>query len=119
MNAGIFKLVFNKRLGMLVPIAEVLTPKHGGGSGRQRGGIQEMRLRLSRLAGMVGLALLSLGLPGSIPFVIAQTVITPDGRTLTLVGNNGAVWNVNTGTVSGSNAFNSFSSLQRRAGRDG
>ncbi len=116
MNAGVFKLVFNKRLGMLVPIAEVLTPKHGGGTGRTRGATHGIRLRLARLAGMVGLALLSLGLPGGVPFVIAQTLITPDGRTLTVVGNTGAVWNVNTSTVSGSNAFNSFSTFNVGAG---
>ena len=116
MNAGVFKLVFNKRLGMLVPIAEVLTPKHGGGTGRTRGATHGIRLRLARLAGMVGLALLSLGLPGGVPFVIAQTLITPDGRTLTVVGHTGAVWNVNTSTVSGSNAFNSFSTFNVGAG---
>ncbi len=116
MNAGTYKLVFNKRLGMLVPIAEVLTARHGGGAGRSRSTNHGIRLRLARLAGLVGLALLSLGLPGGIPLVIAQTVIAPDGRTLTVVGKTGTVWNVNTSTLSGSNAFNSFSAFSVGAG---
>ena len=43
--------------------------------------------------------------------VAAQTVILPDGRTQTAVANAGATWNVSTATVSGSNAFNSFSAF--------
>jgi len=43
--------------------------------------------------------------------VSAQTVILPDGRTQTVVGNSGSVWNVSTGTITGSNAFNSFSAF--------
>ena len=46
----------------------------------------------------------------------AQTVIRPDGRTQTAVGNSGAVWNVSTGTLSGSNAFNSFNAFSVGAG---
>jgi filamentous hemagglutinin family protein len=48
--------------------------------------------------------------------VAAQTVIRPDGRTRTAVGNSGAVWNVSTGTLSGSNAFNSFNAFSVGAG---
>lgn len=48
--------------------------------------------------------------------VAAQTVIRPDGRTQTAVQNSGAVWNVSTGTLSGSNAFNSFNAFSVGAG---
>ena len=41
----------------------------------------------------------------------AGTVILPDGRTATVVGTAGQVHTVSTGTVSGANAFNSFSSF--------
>ncbi|MBU0751361.1 MAG: leukotoxin LktA family filamentous adhesin [Gammaproteobacteria bacterium] len=46
----------------------------------------------------------------------AQTVILPDGRTQTGVANAGTVWDVSTGTVRGSNAFNSFSGFSVGAG---
>ena len=46
----------------------------------------------------------------------AQTVILPDGRTQTAVGNSGPVWNVSTQTVTGSNAFNSFSAFSVGSG---
>ena len=49
-------------------------------------------------------------------FAAAQTVIRPDGRTQTTVGNSGPVYNVSTSTMSGSNAFNSFNAFSVGAG---
>ena len=50
------------------------------------------------------------------PFAMAQTVIKPDGRTQTTVVNSGPVYNVSTATVTGNNAFNSFSAFSVGAG---
>ena len=50
------------------------------------------------------------------PFAFAQTVIKPDGRTQTTVGNTGPVYNVSTATVTGNNAFNSFTAFSVGAG---
>ena len=49
-------------------------------------------------------------------FAAPQTVIQPDGRTQTVVGNSGTVYNVSTSTVTGSNAFNSFNVFNIGAG---
>lgn len=62
------------------------------------------------------LAIMALIGAGSPPFAIAQTVITPDGRTQTTVGNVGNVYQVSTATQTGSNAFNSFSAFSVGAG---
>lgn len=45
------------------------------------------------------------------------STIIPDGRTATTVTTNGSVSTVTTGTVSGPNAFNSFSQFQIGRGR--
>jgi filamentous hemagglutinin family protein len=47
------------------------------------------------------------------------TNIIPDGRTATTVTTNGSVSTVTTGTISGPNAFNSFSQFQIGAGNTG
>ena len=50
------------------------------------------------------------------PFALAQTVIRPDGRTQTTVGNAGSTYSVSTATQTGSNAFNSYSAFSVGAG---
>ncbi|MDB5636031.1 MAG: leukotoxin LktA family filamentous adhesin [Bradyrhizobium sp.] len=52
-------------------------------------------------------------------FAQGGTVITPDGRTATSVTTNGNVSTVTTGTVSGPNAFNSFSQFRIGGGATG
>ena len=116
MNAGIFKLVFSKRLSMFVPMAEALPAKHGGGVCRSRNGKTGFRTRIVGLAGAVILALSSFASPVGVRLASAQTLILPDGRTQTVVGNTGTVYNVSTSTTSGSNAFNSFSAFNVGSG---
>ena len=45
-----------------------------------------------------------------------QTVIVPSGSTRTALSTNGSVTNITTGTVRGSNAYNSFTSFKEPAG---
>lgn len=53
----------------------------------------------------------------SAPPIVTQ--IIPDGRTATTVATNGSVSTVTTGTVSGPNAFNSFSQFKIGSGNTG
>lgn len=62
-------------------------------------------------------AMLMAILQAAYPAVVsAQTVILPDGRTQTTVATSGQVSNVSTATITGGNAFNSFSTFNVGAG---
>ena len=93
----IFRLVWNQTLGIWVPVAENVKGRGKSISGR--------KLIAAALA-LSGGAFLS-------PFAMAGPVvaapIVPDGRTQTHLAVNGAVTAITTQTVSGANAFNSFS----------
>ena len=101
----IYRIVWNKARVCLVVVGEnAKGVVKSSGSGLSAGSA------FARWCRDIAAALLLLQVSAP-PFAQVQTVIKPDGRTQTTVGNSGAVYNVSTTTQTGSNAFNSFSAF--------
>ena len=75
------------------------------------------RPRTWRLQPMLAIVLGAIGGGRAYAAGLSANVITPDGRTATSLVVQGAITDVHTGTISGNNAFNSFSRFSVAAGR--
>ena len=102
MNAGIFRLIFNKRLGMLVPVAEVSAAQgKGDGSvpsspGFARAGGATRHPRLKRLAVLLAASLgipLAQANPANPTVVSGSASFNQSGSTLTVTNTPNAIIN--------------------------
>ncbi|MEW6481359.1 MAG: leukotoxin LktA family filamentous adhesin, partial [Pseudomonadota bacterium] len=96
----LYRLVWNESLMIWTAVAEIARGRGKSGTGRRR------------LAALLALS-------ASVPLVPPAMAgpITPDGRTQTTLSSSGNVTDIHTGTVSGSNAFNSFSTFTVNGGQ--
>ncbi len=98
----VYRIVWNEALSMWVAVAESAKGRSKSSTGRKR---------------LAALLALSSGL-ASVPFATAKPAdgIVKDGRTQTTVSTVGNTVSVNTATISGANAYNSFSTFNVQSG---
>ncbi|MEI8031398.1 MAG: ESPR-type extended signal peptide-containing protein, partial [Comamonadaceae bacterium] len=98
----VYRIVWNEALNIWVAVAENAKGRSKSSTGRKR---------------LAALLALSSGL-ASVPFATAGPTdgIVKDGRTQTTVSAVGNTVNVNTTTVTGVNAYNSFSTFNVQSG---
>lgn len=107
----VYRIVWNHARKCLVVVQE--SARSRGKSSGTAGSVTKTRLTPWRRVLATLLMFMQVLYPA---LAAAQTVILPDGRTQTTVANSGPVYNVSTGTMTGSNAFNSFNAFSVGAG---